>query len=786
MSYSSFGLALPLRRRVNWGLDDSALPQIGPPRVGPDIPAQPPPMMPMQPPPMQSGDSGLGQAIGTLAGAGLNKLVQLRSAGSNLKPDGSSPFDSLPSANPGKLVPDGSSPFDRLSPPTSGPLAPGGGGGGLLGGVKKFFGFAGGGNLSQALRRVGDVATVGEDGPELAVKTSQGTEIVPLAQLPFPSLGDRFRAAVLQSDGSPSGQSSPSYLSDAIDRKYSDSPSLTTVTRPRVVGSDPYARLRALTTVDPNAPATDTPSGYQPAQPQPQGTIPLAQVTPPSPYFGRLKNIPLTGEEDANDLQYTDRLSQYTTDAPTTPGLGPSLATVTRPRFADPAGRLESQITYERQNPATAPQGRSFGRKIVDALEMAGVGARRGAAANPQNPLAGAVGGAGGGAIAEVVNPNVVYRAKQDARVGRYEGELQNLRGEQESAAKVRTANAQAGWLEARPQIAEQRNQVAALKQEQSRIFRVLGSMKGQYLDPNNPRIAKLLSDADAAGIPIDVDSFNNSKGNTVRYAKVDPDHPEQTQTVERNVVTGEESVLGQKGYTQPVGPDGMTAAQRQAAKDRETAQANLEKQRSIQNEFQRQRINLSTGRFSLAQAAQNNRLSEQTRKEAKDVNDLAAEAERFQQASESVNQHGKYIDPNTGEEKESSRRDIDCDKLAAQAAALRQKLFANYGYLFDQDGTGPKMTTDKFKGLFPSLQGNWSGEAQRLGVTLTDNPTQGPVRQSPMPRRGAPRAAQPATQSGGAHVSRAAARAKYPQLRNASDDEVDAAIRSAGYEPIP
>jgi hypothetical protein len=81
---------------------------------GPDLSAQMPSMPAPMPVLQAPEDNPLGNAMGAVGKAVAGKLSSMRGAGSNVQPDGSSPFDSLPSANPGKLVPDGSSPYDSL------------------------------------------------------------------------------------------------------------------------------------------------------------------------------------------------------------------------------------------------------------------------------------------------------------------------------------------------------------------------------------------------------------------------------------------------------------------------------------------------------------------------------------------------------------------------------------------------------------------------------------------------------------------------------------------------
>lgn len=98
-------------------------------------------------------------------------------------------------------------------------------------------------------------------------------------------------------------------------------------------------------------------------------------------------------------------------------------------------------------------------------------------------------------------------------------------------------------------------------------------------------------------------------------------------------------------------------------------------------------------------------------------------------------------------------------------------------------------MTTGEFRQLFPNAP-NPTAAAPSYGVVLTDSTQPGtPQTNTYAPRRSAPRgprSSSTAPSEGKTHVTRADARKLYPQLKDASDADVDAAIRSAGYEPIP
>jgi hypothetical protein len=204
------------------------------------------------------------------------------------------------------------------------------------------------------------------------------------------------------------------------------------------------------------------------------------------------------------------------------------------------------------------------------------------------------------------------------------------------------------------------------------------------------------------------------------------------------------------------------------------------------------ERIGIMRQHLTLAQAVANDRLDQQTRVDAGKANQLAAQAERFQQAAEAIGSRTKYKDPQTGEEKESRKAQNERDKFAAQAQALRRQLFSTYGDLFDRGADGRiQMTTAQYRSMFPSLGGNYVGDAQSLGVQLTDADTTGQGTPVPSPmKRLAPRASRTPASAAPANpvgrVSRAnfdKVRAQNPSLKGKSDAEVEAVLRAQGIE---
>jgi hypothetical protein len=303
--------------------------------MGPDMQ-----FAPMQMPPMQQ--NGTGQAVGQLAGVGLSRLAKLRAP--DLKPDGSSPFDKLPTA--------------KLD----------GGGGGFVSGFKKLFHFRQGGKLSDALKRPGDVAVVGEEEPEAVVKLPGGeTEVVPFSRLK-------------QSTGGASGFIDPrTYGQRPVPGVMYATGGAGEAARPREVYGGPYSKIRDLLgeASSEGKPVVETANEYRPAPPVEQPTQP----------------VPVLPEFDETQ-------------------------SATRRRFADMPGRWQSQLEYEQANPAQAPEGRSKWQKIRDVFEQGLQGVNAARSINPDASVAEMLAaGTTSGAI-QGVRPQTVYEGRQRQRMG--------------------------------------------------------------------------------------------------------------------------------------------------------------------------------------------------------------------------------------------------------------------------------------------------------------------------------------------------------------------------------
>jgi hypothetical protein len=448
-----------------------------------------------------------------------------------------------------------------------------------------------------------------------------------------------------------------------------------------------------------------------------------------------------------------------------------------RGRIAEPVRRVNDQLNYELANPARSKHK----HKWLEVLEMAGVGALQGAASQPANPIAGAIGGAAAGVVVQGVRRDTLAQVQQGQRVSRLGQQLNDAFDRQkkqlavdETRADIGVKRANERWLDARPDLEAKKAAEAAAQRERNSILANLRLLKGQRIDPSNPRHARILERAANAGIEVDPDAWNNSASNLVPIDVVDPQNPIQKRRQFYNKTSGEITDVGQSGYVAPIHKDTeLTSNQEGIDADRDDSRDNMERQRKIQNEFSRLRIRQGDKRISLLEASQDNRLSEQTRRELKEANKLSADAERYQQAANDLTNKTTYKDPETGEERESKKWAAKKSEYEARADSLRRQLVGSYGYLFAPGDDGvPEMTTGEFSRLFPSLGGNYTGESQRLGVRLTDaGGGQNPVSPAVLPRRGAPTAS-------GVHPRAAAQRAQF------TEQDVRARAQQSGKDP--
>jgi hypothetical protein len=301
-----------------------------------------------------------------------------------------------------------------------------------------------------------------------------------------------------------------------------------------------------------------------------------------------------------------------------------------------------------------------------------------------------------------------------------------------------------------------------------------------EQLDPSNPRHAAFLAHLEERGVVIDPQEFNRTPGNVRSLTLVDREHPEQTRRILFNVVTGETTDAGQAGYVPPRDASGMTEAERRTDGDRDRGYNALERQRAVSNELRRAGLNLSRERFDFSKLERDDRLSENSRKEIGAAAHLRSQAEQAQMDAEAFKGSGMY----TGDDGKEHQAKWAAQKWKAaedKAEGLRREYFSTYGYLHAPDGGEVKMTMDEFRQLFPNAP-NPSASAPSYGVVLTDSDQPGTPRTNTTSPRNS--SAAPAQSKG--RVSRAnfdKVRAQNPHLKDASDAEVEAALRAQGIE---
>lgn len=352
---------------------------------------------------------------------------------------------------------------------------------------------------------------------------------------------DPRNPAVMHYGDSPSGGVRQIARAAALDYSNSSGPKVAPpATRPR--------RALPRVTADPNAPIDAAPPALMAPPPEPRALKPyenvpaeLVEVDAGEPVTGRPKarNLPAPGEQEANDAAVRDRLSQYP-DAPRVgqelpPSADDSGATMTRARWSDP-------VNEETERNAALHEEAAHPRKMSRLKSVARMAVR--------GLMAGGPGGALAGAAIGAADPKLPNALDNSARAAQSDARLAQLRGQRRDDLATEQARAQIDWLRARSGIEQSKLPGAELQHARSLVLSNLRLLKGSRLDPANAQHAALIEEAQRLGIYVDPDSFNASRGNVVRYAKTDPEHPERTMMVERNVVTGEEHELGQKGIS--------------------------------------------------------------------------------------------------------------------------------------------------------------------------------------------------------------------------------------------
>jgi hypothetical protein len=632
-------------------------------------------------------------------------------------------------------------------------------------------GFARGGNLSNALRHPGDTATVGEEGTEIARRKTDGTiEIIPLSRPgpPPPSsvmgVGDLYA------------------LSDTLSGRTGGS-----AVRPRTVTPSPLpspvAHLLEAARAT-GSPVVDSPSPTLAAPPAADPTQPLIARTPsefqsqsvPMLRPPKAQNMPAPGEEEANDALVRSRIESAG-------GFAEMGDVHTRPRIADPLGFAEHRVEED------ALLGRPADRngRLVSTLKGLGRGF-----------LEGGVLGSLVGAGTHALDPSLDESDDQRRMVGRDVAVADTLTHRRAASLGLQGAAADVeNKREASPLKWAALN-AQQLQRDRSNVLAQVRARKGTRFDASDP----LLAQAESLGMHFDPDSLNDASSNYANVELIDPQNPTTTQKGRLNKVTGEVEFYGAGRYLQPVdSKTGMTPYQTGSlslggARFGETTRHNrvTETQGGERIGIARENLGIARGRLTLAQAAQDSRFGEQDRKEYADAAKMLAEAEQASNEADAYVANAMYKDKDTGQMVRSRKYDVKAAELQAKAEALRERLYSVHGDLWRKDDGQLHMTSAEWRQNHPNVP---VSIASRYKIIIDDDPSMNPstpqgrnLPPAPAPRRvAAPRgasSASPAPSSGKTHVTRADARSLYPQLKNASDADVDAAIRAGGFEPIP
>ncbi|HLL73585.1 MAG TPA: hypothetical protein VK363_19260 [Pyrinomonadaceae bacterium] len=385
---------------------------------------------------------------------------------------------------------------------------------------------------------------------------------------------------------------------------------------------------------------------------------------------------------------------------PLAPHIDVSDTPASRPRFADPHGRLEKQIAHEQLNPEKDKNGwKGVAREAVLGFLQNGV---FGAAAR---------------GIGNMLDKSGDERTGQAQAVQRWQTELNQGRANEKAGldreqqrAGIRLTNANARYAEEfKPLEAQQK----AEQRERTLIKANLGSLKGQKLDPSNPRHARFLERAERAGYFIDPDEWNNAASNQVTITVVDPNNPTQTRQQFYNKATGEITDVAQKGYVQPVKKSGMTESQERADGDRDAARDEA-----------RARFEKT---FGLGVANYERNLRNGLTSEAKRTFDVETKGD-FQRAKD-IEKQLADIRRQIGEGTlRASDVQADVDRLRAEAAQLATKVEAarsKYGAAVTGGSSsapaaggkyrGQRFSRSKLEAMRPDFGGKSAAEVERI-----------------------------------------------------------------------
>lgn len=387
--------------------------------------------------------------------------------------------------------------------------------------------------------------------------------------------------------------------------------------------------------------------------------------------------------------------------------------------------------------------------------------------AQQSNSLGRVLGAAGGGFLSGLFNkradeetidrPQEIARAQAQLNL---DAAAEKERGEREArAAETRLRNVNADYAAEKPWLEEQKRADAAAQRERTAVLANFCLRKGQPLDANNPQDRALLERAANAGVFIDPEEWNSSAGNNVTLTLTDPKDPTKTNTVIFNKVTQTPTVVGQKGFQQPVDTKtGMTPKQeadaslggaRLAEDARHHKVGEAQGQERLGQSFQLGVARLEQGDVRLAQSADR---TTRTR-----YNALSNLVQRRNTLQAQANKWRSYKDSDSGMVQPWAEKRAQV--YEDQIRSVEDRMQSQFGDLLDEAAASDDgMITGQQKAM------------ENRGLTRTPRP---------------PAAGHAPAQSKG-RVSRAnfgKVRAQNPGLQGKTDAEVEAILRAQGIE---
>jgi hypothetical protein len=467
----------------------------------------------------------------------------------------------------------------------------------------------------------------------------------------------------------------------------------------------------------------------------------------------------------------------------------------------DGGAELAARQTYPKYDPAAAQRlDDLLNTKATDKNGRLRSGAKL-AALGPSRPTD-SFGNMAGQALGRFIT-GAIFKNSDEELQRQHDIAQARPAAEREAAEEKRTLDAEntrseIDYRNSQAEYNRQRPGLEALKQTQTALQREISNRlrEPRAFDPSDAYDADLARRAQGAGVRFAPGAFGDYK-NPFSLEVLDPSDPTGTHKTrfvyDRD--SGSFQPLAANGqpvqtnYVQPVGADGMTAGTRGSLALGGRRADETQRHDLVTESQGGERIGIARKGLSLRQAAQDKSFSDTDRKAYGEAAKLLAESEQASNDADAYVANAMYKDKDTGQMVRSRNYDVKAAELQSKAESLRQQLYSKYGYLWQKEDGHLHMTSAEWRRNHPNVP---LSVASRYDIIIDDDASMNP----PTPQnRTVPRASAPsrsrsastaAPSSGKTHVTRADARRLYPQLKNASDDAVDAAIRAGGYEPIP